>query len=161
MPEVQFARLIQSHMVPRDGEPGGRTRWTKLWNLLLAHGELSERTFDVLEDFLDATESALDEGALEDAELARARKFRARCGEAWKRLERVDDDRPLAWAGRAADGFNPVGRKVIAKLVSAIAQHRSAATRSRRTVTPEDERLWGILEEVQLDPRQYHYRDRA
>lgn len=159
MTDEQFAELIRSNLMPREDQAGGRQRWTQLWALLLANGDLAERTFDALEDFLDATEEALADG-LDEVEERRARKFKQTCGEAWKRLQRVDDDRPLAWAGKAADGFNPVGRKVVAKLVTAIAQHRSAAIRSRRHVTDEDRYLWGVLEAVQLDPRQYHFRER-
>ena len=160
MTDEHFAELIRSNLMPREDQPGGRQRWTQLWALLLADGDLAERTFDALEDFLDATEAALEAG-LDEAEDRRARKFQQACGQAWKRLQRVDDDRPLAWAGKAADGFNPVGRKVVAKLVSAIAQHRSAAIRSGRSITDDDRYLWGVLEAVQLDPRQYHFRDRA
>ena len=157
----QFAELIRSHLTPRDEQPGERVGWTRLWALLAGDEQLSERTFDVLEDFLDTTEEDLASGALDDAQTSRARKFQGRCGEAWKRLQRVDDDRPLAWAGKAADGFNPPSRKVIARLVGAIARHRSVITRSRRPITPEDQHLWAVLEAVQLDPRDYHHRDRS
>ena len=160
MTDEHFAELVRSNLMPREDQPGGRQRWTQLWALLLADGDLAERTFDALEDFLDATEAALEAG-LDEAEERRARKFQQVCGQAWKRLQRVDDDRPLAWAGKAADGFNPVGRKVVAKLVSAIAQHRSAAIRSGRAIAEDDRYLWGVLEAVQLDPRQYHFRDRT
>ena len=156
----QFAALIRSHLIPREDQSGGRARWTRLWALLAGDEQLSERTFDVLEDFLDITEDDLASGGLDDAQTNRTRKFQARCVEAWKRLQQVDD-RPLAWAGNAADGFNPPGRKVIARLVAAITRHRSVVTRSRRPISPEDQHLWAVLEAVQLDPRDYHHRERS
>lgn len=151
MTDAEFAEQVRHHLMPREDQPGGRARWTRLWTLL-GEEQLCDHTFDVLEDFLDTTEAALAGGALGDAEAARARKFRDRCQEAWSRLQRAEDDRPLGWAGKAAEGFNPVARKVIAQLVSAVAGHRSAVTSSRRPITVEDRRLWGILDAVGLDP---------
>lgn len=155
-----FADLIRSNLMPRDDVPGGRARWSEMWGGLMDDDDLSERTFDVLEDFLDATEAAIAAGELEGAEAGRARKFKVHCEGAWERLQRSDDDQPLAWAGEAASGFNAASRWVIARLISAIAKHRSAVLRSGRPVTPQDQHLWDVMHAVQLDPRDYHYRGR-
>lgn len=162
--EVAFAELVRGHLMPREDRPGGRAAWTQLWALLANHDGLAHRTFDALEDFLEVTEADLGRGGLDDAQTARARAFAGRCNEAWKRLQR-DDDQPLGWAGNAAAGFNPVARKVIAVLVSAIARHRAAVVRAAMRSpdalpTAADEALWASLRSVSLDPDDYHARGR-
>lgn len=87
MTDEGFAELIRSHLMPREDQPGGRQRWTQLWAMLMGDDDLAERAFDVLEDFLDETETALRDGGLDDAEERRARKFKLACDGAWKRLQ--------------------------------------------------------------------------
>lgn len=157
--EVAFAELVRGHLMPREDRPGGRATWTQLWALLAAHDGLAHRTFDALEDFLETTEADVARGDLDDSQAARARAFAGRCDEAWKRLQR-DGDQPLGWAGNAAAGFNPVARKVIAVLVSAMARHRAAALRSGAEPTSADIALWSTLHSVSLDPDDYHARGR-
>mgnify|MGYP005815093297 CR=1 FL=1 len=158
MGDEAFGELIRSHLTPREDQPGGRTRWTVLWAVLGRDDELADRAFDVLEEFIDRTQAAVRAGDLTDAENRRARMFVSRCQDAWSRLEGADSDEPLAWAGKAAAGFNPPGRKVIARLVSAIASHRAAVRRAGGPVSPADERLWHALRAVNLDPEQYDSR---
>ena len=148
--EVDLARLLRDHLVPRAEDPDGRGGWERLWALLRAEDDLAERAFDVLEDLLEVTETALAGGGLREAEVRRARKTQRLCQEAWRRLE-VDDDGPLAWAGRAARGFNPPARRVLAQLVDAVDAHRREV---RATGPPGevDERLWRVLGRVGLDP---------
>lgn len=154
---VEFAELIRSNLIPRSDVPGGRSAWEQLWAMLKTDDDLAERTFDVLEDFLDATEQALDSGELDEVEAGRAPKFRARCDEAWKRLDRLEDAGPLAWAGKAGE-FQPSARKVIAVLIGAIARHRWTVLRSRHPVTGVDRRLWDVMRQVNLDPEDYQHR---
>ena len=154
MSDLQFAQLIQSHLVPRENEVGGRQRWVALWETIVGTEELAAWTFDVLEELLDTTESALASGSLDDAAAARARKFRRVCTESWKRVQNVaDDSTPLGWAGRAASGFNPVSRRVIAVLVGAIDKHRQGVLGAELEPTDEDRRLWAVLGQVSLDPQ--------
>jgi hypothetical protein len=149
LPDEEFARLVRDHLVPR--QPAGEERrlWERLWGLLGRDERLADRTFDVLEDFLDGVEAVLDSGQLDEHQQARAEKFRRFCDDAWKRLQ-VDDDKPLGWAGRAAAGFNPPARRVIEQLVDAIAEHRR--TVATAATTPKDKRLWQVLADVGLDP---------
>ncbi len=157
--DAEFAELVRSNFVPRADVPGGRAAWEQLWAVLKNTDGLAERTFDILEDFLDATEKALDAGDLDEADTSRARKFKARCEEAWKRLDKFDDDTPLAWAGKAGE-FQPSARRVIAILIAAIARHRSAVLRARRPVSDTDQQLWDAMRQVGLDPRDYQHRAR-
>lgn len=159
MDEQAFVELVRGHLMPREDRPGGRAAWVQLWALLAAHDDLAQRTFDVLEDLLETTEADLARGGLDDAQSARARSFANRCDEAWKRLRR-DDDQALGWAGNAAEGFNPVSRKVIAILVAAIARHRTQVRHLRREATPAEEALWSSLRSVSLDPDDYSARRR-
>jgi hypothetical protein len=146
----QYARLLRDNLVPREPTGPVRERWEQLWRTVTRSERLAERTSDVLEDFLDATEEALTSGDLDDAQRKRAQKFRRFCGDAWKRLQ-IDEDLPLGWAGRAAAGFNPPARRVLEQLVDAIADHRRSV-RGREVVRPADESLWAILASVGLDP---------
>lgn len=147
---TDFARLIRDHLVPRETGGPERERWERLWVLLARDEALAERAFDVLDDFLDGAEDAMAGADLDEHARRRAAKFTLHCQNAWERL-RIDDGRPLGWAGRAALGFNPAGRRVIAQLVDAIADHRQATTQGRAP-TREDERLWQVLTQIGLDP---------
>lgn len=151
--ESDFAQLIRSHLVPRDQSPAGRRAWEQLWRTIAQHDQLSERTYDVIEDFLDATEMAIDTGNLDTAATQRAEKFRQQCDHAWNRLER-DHSGHLAWAGKAGD-FQPSAQRVIATLVGAIARHRGSNRRSGARESAADQRLWAALRQVDLDPDDY------
>lgn len=151
-----FAQLIRSHLMPREQAGSGRRSWDELWAALRSDGDLADRTYDVLEDFLDSTDQALEGGEFDDAEAARARKFKQQCEQAWKRIDRGrEKDRPLAWAGRAGN-FPPHAARVIATVVSAIARHRSA-TQAAANNAPRarDEELWAVLRRINLDPADY------
>lgn len=157
--QEELAQLVRSNFVPRAEVPGGRAAWEQLWLALGSDEALTSRVFDALEDFLDEVEQALDAGELDDAEAARARKFKTRCEEAWQRLNRVDDDTALAWAGKAGE-FQPAARRVIAILIGAIARHRSAVVRSQKPVSTADRQLWDAMGQVNLDPADYQHRSR-
>lgn len=154
MPDLQFAELLRSHLVPRDLSRDGRAAWDRLWNTLRLDADLSDRAYDTLEEFLDATEGALDRGELDDEQLKRATKFAEQCRQSWKRIDRDPPAGPLAWAGKAGD-FQPSARRVIATLVSAIASHRSTITADPARAPEADTRLWEVLRKVNLDPSDY------
>ena len=152
--QEEFAQLLRTLLIPRDSTPAARQDWTLWWQVMSGHDDLVDRAFDVLEDFLDVTAAAIEDGELEQAQAKRARAFVNRCEDAWAKLERVDFPAPLAWAGSAGQ-FSPGAAKVIARLISGIARHRSAVLRSPRAVAAEDQRLWDVMKAVGLDPRDY------
>lgn len=145
-----FSRLIRDHLVPRTQIPTERANWERLWLLLGNDDDLAERALDVLERYLDQVEHALRDGQLSDQEAKRARKFREFCDASWNRIEGTTAQRPLSWAGRAGRGFTPVAERIIATLVDAIDQHRSAA--GSAPASSADETLWASLADVGLDP---------
>lgn len=157
MADDEFVELVRGHLLPR-GSGREREAWVTLWENLTRDEGLLERTFDVLESFLDVTDRAIETGALEEAAAVRANKFRTACEGAWSRLQRADDDGPLAWAPWAAEKFDPEARSTIALLVSAIARHRSSVTGAGGPVRSEDQVLWDRLRVVRLDPRDYRRR---
>lgn len=146
----QFAALLRDHLVPREPSGVDRERWERLWAVLGRDDGLADRAFDVLEQFLDQTDRALRSDGLDAHQRRRAQKFERFCDDAWQRL-RVDDDKPLGWAGRAAAGFNPPARKVLEQLVDAIAQHRNTVT-AAGPPREADAQLWAVLRRVDLDP---------
>jgi hypothetical protein len=149
--DVEFAQLLRDNLAPRQPIGAVREAWGKFWVTLgSSEPELADRVFDVLEEFFEQTEEALGGGQLDDAQTKRARKFLRFCEEAWNRLE-VIVDQPLGWAGRAANGFNPKGRLVIAQLVDAITTHRDSVARVGDTESA-NEALWAVLRKVRLDP---------
>jgi len=150
MAAVDFAVLLRDHLVPREPAGGGRRQWERLWDLLAADDRLADRAFDVLDEFLDAAEAALESGELDSHQQSRARKFTRFCEDGWKRLQ-VDSDRPLGWAGRAAANFSPPARKVLQQLVDAIDTHRREVT-AGGVPSAEDRQLWSALRAVDLDP---------
>lgn len=155
--DQDLAILLRDHLVPRP-DLGNRRSWERLWTVLGGDPQLSDRAFDVLEDLLDTTEAALQGEQLDDHQRRRAEKFLRFCEDAWKRLQ-LDDDKPLGWAGRAAVGFNPPARRVLERLVDAIAHHRTMVTREG-SVRETDEQLWRVLGAVGLDPAESRRRRR-
>ncbi|WP_051027375.1 hypothetical protein [Cellulosimicrobium cellulans] len=154
MPDLEFAELVRSHLVPRDVSRAGRAAWDKLWLTLRNDADLADRTYNILEEFLDATEDVLDRGELEDEQRKRAAKFAEQCRQSWARIDREPPQGALSWAGKAGD-FQPAARRVIATLVGAIASHRSTVTGSPDRAPEADDRLWAVLRQVDLDPDDY------
>ena len=148
--EQDLVVLLRDHLVPRRPDGVERARWEALWRLLSADDALAERCFDVLEQFLSDVDAALADGQPDEHSRKRMEKFRRFCDDAWQRLQ-MHHDRPLGWAGRAGAGFNPAGRKVIERLVAAIADHRRAVGGGSRPRSA-DEALWRTLTDVGLDP---------
>lgn len=147
-----FAALLRCHLVPRDNQPDARQRWSILWAAIDADPDLADQTFDVLEEFLDACDAAASDDTLNDQQRKRAVKFRRFCDDAWQRLQNVPAAaEPLAWAGRAASGFNLPARRVLATLVDAIDRHRQTIQEEGEARAADDQ-LWAVLRAVSLDP---------
>lgn len=149
----EFAELIRSQLLVRDQSVRGRREWERLWTELRENEQLAERSYDVLEEFLDTTQLALTQGGLEADEHSRATKFEEQCRQAWNRIDRGGRSQPLSWAGEAGK-FPPSAARVIAVLVAAVARHRSAVQPSVAP-TEADEELWAVLRQVNLDPADY------
>ena len=144
-----FAALVRSHLLPGQGDQAHHA-WSELWQTL-GNDQLSARTFDVLDDFLETTSGAIASGDLDAANRARANKFIRTCQDARTRLDKPGVSGALNWAG-AAGRFGPAGQRVIAQLVEAIASHRLAVTTSGYAPTTADKTLWAALRRVDLDP---------
>ncbi|MGF0118748.1 hypothetical protein ACQFYA_20845 [Promicromonospora sp. Marseille-Q5078] len=154
LPDDEFDLLIQSHLVPRDPSNTGRAAWDKLWLALRHNDKLADRTYDTLENFIQATEGALERGEVPEAQRKRAAKFIELCRQSWDRIDRgAPSDQPLAWAGKAGD-FQPQARRVIDTLVTAIAAHRTAVL-AEGPPAAADTALWETLKTVDLDPDDY------
>lgn len=153
LPKQQLQLLLRDNLLSRDADVDGRARWTALWTALADDPELTEMAFDALEDLMDITEGAIEDDVLDEAAAKRARKFLRVLEEAWARLQ-VDEQRPLGWAGRRATTWDPPSRRVIEKLVLAIAGHRHQLT-GHGDAHQVDEHLWAVLADVDLDPAGY------
>lgn len=133
--DVSFAELIRDQLLPR--APQERAAWQGLWDALFDSDHLADRTFDVLEGFLEQVTQARDSVPnIDEHELKRMRKFERNVEGAWARLQNVE--RLPA----------PV---VVRRLVFAITKHR-ALTRQHGTAVPSDEELWRTLSRLGLDP---------
>src|SRR4051812_23562709 len=80
----EFARMLRDHLLPRSPDERDRNAWLELWDVLSSSSQLADRAFDVLEEFLDRVEAALDAGSLPDWEAKRARRFRNQVEDAWE-----------------------------------------------------------------------------
>lgn len=139
-----FDELVATNLVARQDVPG----WNRLWKFLADDDTAREATYDVLERLLEITDEALNARALSAKDFPRARKLRDQLDRAWKRLDSDPDHQPLAWAGSAAAGFNPASKRVIARLVEAIDQHRADTPDPDAT----DQDLYAVLGQLGLDP---------
>lgn len=152
--DSQFSELLRSNLMPRETTGAGRDAWDALWETLRGDPALAERSYDVLEEFLQITEEFLESSPDLDG-ARRAHKFAGQCEMAWNRLN-TDRDRtpPLQWAGERA-AIHPLrSRHVIARLVGAITRHRSTVL-SAGGATPADAELWATLSMIGFDPRDY------
>lgn len=134
-----LARLIRDHLLP-PADQGMRPRWRTLWSALTLDPDLHRRADDILNEFLDQAEDALDHGDADPATIKRIDAFHTRCEDALDRIGHgTDDTRPMAWAGAAAAQHNPRSQQVIDELVTAIARHRA---------DQDNVALWTTLDEV-------------
>lgn len=148
MPAEDFAQLVATNLMPRQDVVG----FNRLWSWCQQSDILADRAYDVLEALRDEGSNAIAGGRLLPKERARVKKFLWQVNQAWDRLDAGGSATPLAWAGRAARGFNPASRAVIAQLVDAIDDHRAAAREEGAPPEVRDARLWQVLQQVGLDP---------
>lgn len=138
MPVEQLKQMLRDHLLPSGPSGPDRVVWDQFWWLLQGHDELAERACDVLEEFLDATEDALEVAAADDPQRKRMTKFQASCEQAWQRLQRDP----------AAQRTVPATTR---RLAAAISRHQ-ATVRGTRSVTAADEQLWSVLATVGSGP---------
>lgn len=118
--DTDFRHVIRDHLIPRDDSAAARGRWQSLWTAL-GSPQLRNRTFDVLEEFLDQVEAHL---ATEPGD-RRARQFEHRCGTVWSRLTKPASDK-----ARYSD------------LAAAVRRHRATILDGRADPRPADVELW-------------------
>lgn len=128
LPVAELAALVRDHLVPSGTTGPSREAWERFWGLLRDDDELAHRAFDVLEEFLDSTEDALDVVDAGDPQRKRMQKFQLNAQNAWQRLQKDPT------AVRAV----PAGQR---RLVAAIAEHRAAVLEEGRP-TAADLQLW-------------------
>ena len=119
----EFSEVLRSNLLPQ-----AQTEvFHRLWGVLGLNEDLSTRTFDVLERWLDEVEQ-LDDLA------GRPKKFRETCESAWNRLTgiREFDSRPALVPSPGTAGW---------QLAHAIAAHEQAV----QDATPVDVVLWAVL----------------
>lgn len=148
----EFTQMVRTHLVPRENQVAGRHRWQHLWALLAGDDQLRARTAATLEAMLQATSAALDADDFALGQRQRASKFARTCHQSLQRLQVAPGPTtPLAWAGEGAAAFNAPSRIVIARMVSAIATHRTAVA-SGGDPDAADNQLWAVLRATGLDP---------
>lgn len=81
--DEDFAQLLRAHLVPG----ADRALFQQLWIVVAFNDDLTERAFDVLEGWLEATDHHLRTASEGD----RAFKFHAFCDGAWNRLTKIRD----------------------------------------------------------------------
>ena len=152
MDDAQFTALVRTHLVPRENQVAGRHRWQRLWATLAGDAALRGRAGSAVAAMLATTEAALGLDDFAQGQRRRALRFARACDQALERLAAPPGRQgPLGWAGEGAAAFNAPSRAVIARLVSAIATHRTAVA-SREGGTAADEQLWAVLRATGLDP---------
>lgn len=138
MPVGQLAALLRDHLLPSGSTGPERAAWDQFWEVLRGDDELADRAFDVLEEFLDQAEDALDTAEGDDPQRKRMQKFHLNTQNAWQRLQKdptVGHTVPTATR----------------RLAAAITEHR-AAVLDAGTSTAADVHLWNVLATVGLDP---------
>lgn len=138
LPVEELAALVRDHLVPSGPSGPERQAWDRFWGVLREDDELAGRTFDVLEEFLDDTEDALEDVDDGDQQRKRMQKFLMNAQNAWARLQK---DPTLV---RTV----PAGQR---RLLAAIAEHRSAVLSAGVDREAADSRLWRVLDDVGAD----------
>lgn len=136
LPDAEFEQLLRANLVPRTNN---RNQFQQLWIILAFNDDLADRTFDILEVWLEAAETHLRTVG----EATRARKFGEFCDGAWNRLTKIRefDTKP----GPPHPGPHTTG----GLFVRAINRHRPDHP---GTVTAVDQALWASV---------FNARDRA
>jgi len=139
MPIEQLAALLRDHLLPSGSAGPERAAWDQFWEVLRGDDELADRAFDVLEEFLDQAEDALDTAEGDDPQRRRMQKFHLNAQNAWQRLQKDPT----------------VGRTVptaTRRLLAAITEHRVAVL-DAGTSTAADVQLWNVLATVRASRR--------
>lgn len=123
LPAETLAELLRDQLLPT----GDREAWNQFWSMLRNNDDLGDRAFDVLEEFLDQAEDALDDA--EGPELKRLLKFQTNTDNALQRLEKT----PTTSAGER-------------RLLVAILKHQTAVL-AAGGVSAADAALWRVLPE--------------
>lgn len=150
-----FEELVRTHLMPRAQDKAGRALWERFWEELRSDPDLTDRTYDTLEELLQRTQAALNSEELDEQSSTRAQKFAHQCEMAWNRIDRDDRPRrklPLEWAGATASQHPLHSRHVIASLVSAIAKHRATVLHEVGHPREGDAELWDSLADLGIDP---------
>ncbi|GGO98009.1 helix-turn-helix domain-containing protein [Wenjunlia tyrosinilytica] len=157
MDDKDFSQLVRDNLLPREEEGPQRRAWDVLWHTLNVHNDLSERTFDLLEEHLEEVEDALEQESLEERELKRLKKLKLNLDMAWDRLERTERERREVYQGHDREAvrermreFNAPARRVVAALVRAIGDHERATAEQAAAVRPQDSNLWDVVDELNL-----------
>lgn len=136
MDDQAFAELLRDNLLPRVTEVQRRD-WERLWEVLREDEDLTERAFDVLEDFLDALQDLRHSGRADEAELKRGRKFESAVKSGWGRLERTEA---------------MTAEKRVRRLIGAITRHREKTLGQGWEPTSADRDLWKMLGRLGVDP---------
>lgn len=137
MDDQAFAELLRDNLLPRVTEVQRRD-WERLWQVLREDEALTERAFDVLEDFLDALDELRSSGQADEAELKRGRKFESAVKSGWGRLERTEAI---------------TAEKRVRRLIGAITRHREKTLAQGWEPTSADRDLWKMLGRLGVDPQ--------
>jgi len=138
MPVEQLAALLRDHLLPSGSAGPERAAWDQFWEVLRGDDEVADRAFDVLEEFLDQAEDALDTATGDDPQHKRMQKFHLNAQNAWQRLQKDPT------VGRTVP-------TVTKRLAAAITEHR-AAVLDAGTSTAADVQLWKVLAVLHVDP---------
>lgn len=120
----QLAEVLRDHLVPSGGAGAERAVWDRFWAVLSADDDLAERAFEVLEDFLDQVEDALEAASAEHPQRKRMTKFQLNAENAIARLDREPTVRGTRGVGRGQPG---VDRAAVTTAVRAEALRRARA----------------------------------
>ncbi|OIV39142.1 hypothetical protein BIV57_02080 [Mangrovactinospora gilvigrisea] len=157
LPDEDFAQLLRDNLLPREEEGPQRRAWQEFWHVLNADDDLSDRAYDTLEDFLDQTERALAQEGLEEREQKRLQKFELNLNMGWDRMERSEREQRELYRGSDKEAvrdrltpYNAPAKRTIAALVRAIAEHRATVVDGGEPKRETDERLWSVLEDLNL-----------
>lgn len=140
LPVEQLAALLRDHLLPSGPSGPEREAWDRFWSVLGEDDDLAERAFDVLEEFLDDTEDALEVTDDGDPQRKRMQKFALNAQNAWARLQKDPT----------------VGRTVPAaqrRLLAAIVEHRTAVLGAGVAPTAADRKLWRVPGTLGADGR--------
>lgn len=127
LPAQHFQQLLRSHLVPGDDRFG----FQELWYLIAFNDDLTERCFDILEDWLDLAAQEPEDGP----DAPRTRKFTRLCNDAWNRLTKIRD------LDVRDDHTAPAPHTTAGAFARAIAHHRAQLD----TPSDLDEALWAAL----------------